>query len=290
MKKIIILLILLVSFTSILECKKHEGKVTIGTFNIEWLGDGTNDNKPRNEEGYKAIAELINEIEPDVLGLQEIENQDALDKVLNYLKGYKGKVLTSGGEQNLGVIYHKDVKINSFSEYTQLAVEYKKTRSGIVLDCKKDNFDWKMMIVHLKSSSFFDKTKEKRESSIEIRGRQGNILNKWIDSVLKYSSEKDLIIVGDFNDNPNNSDSKTLKAISNNKKVKFITESLTSCFNPKWKVIDNILLSKSALKRCKIESLRMYNPKKIFSRNISKNISDHCPIIVDFETLETDND
>lgn len=290
MKKIILFFIIFNFFIYKSDCKKHDGKVTIGTFNIEWLGDGKDDQKPRTQDDYKAIAELIKEIEPDVLGVQEIENQEALDKVLQYLRGYQGKVLTTGGFQNIGVIYHRDVKISSFYEYTPLAVEFKKTRSGLVLECKKDNFDWKMMIVHLKSSSYFDKTKEMRENSVEIRVKQAEVLNNWIDSVLKNPLEKDLIIVGDFNDNPLNTNSKALIQIANNKKISFITDKLFSCSNPKWKVIDNIVLSKSAKKRCKIESLRMYNPKKLFSSKISKNISDHCPIVVDFDTTQPDND
>ncbi len=290
MKNSIFFLIFLFILSYKTESKKPDGKVTIGTFNIEWLGDGKDDNKPRSEEDYKAIAELIKEVNPDILGLQEIENQDALNKVLQYLRGYQGKVLKSGGNQNIGVIYHRDVKISSYIEYTPLAVEYKKTRSGLILDCKKDNFDWKMMIVHLKSSSYFDKTKEMRANSIEIREKQAFVLNHWIDSVSKYSSEKDIIIVGDFNDSPLNSISNTLNIISNNSKVSFITNKMVSCLFPKKNVIDNILISKSAKKRCRTESLRMYNPKKLFSNKIAKNISDHCPIVVDFETTEQDND
>ena len=42
--------------------------VTIGTFNIEWLGDGNDDLKPRGEDDYRLIAE------PGTGGLSERAN------------------------------------------------------------------------------------------------------------------------------------------------------------------------------------------------------------------------
>lgn len=46
--------------------------VTIGTFNIEWLGDGIEpEQKPRAEEDYAAIAQLIAQSNADVLAVQK---------------------------------------------------------------------------------------------------------------------------------------------------------------------------------------------------------------------------
>ena len=55
--------------------------VTIGTFNMEWLGDGVGDTKKRTDADYLRIADIIEKTGADVIGIQEVENEAALKKV-----------------------------------------------------------------------------------------------------------------------------------------------------------------------------------------------------------------
>ena len=98
-----------ISDTSIFD-KEH---ITVGTFNLEWLGDGHRDRKKRTQRDYANIARIIEEIDADILGLQEIENQMALKKLLKYLPDYGFIIGTTGGAQKLAILYKKSLTIYS---------------------------------------------------------------------------------------------------------------------------------------------------------------------------------
>ncbi len=263
--------------------------VKIGTFNIEWLGDGIKDTKPRTEEEYKFVAEAIASTGFEIFGLQEIENIDALNRILKYLPEYKGFVLGKSGNQNLGCIYKNTIKVDTFYEYSPIAIDPSRNRPGLVIYARKGNFDWIMVVVHFKASTKFDDTEEKRIKSIETRMKQSEILSHWIDSVLTNSKEQDIIVVGDFNDNPTRKQSGLVPLISNGN-IKFLTENERSCKNEKWDIIDHIVVSSSAKNRVFIETLVIENHYYKYDEQIAKQISDHCPVGIAFDIVQPDND
>lgn len=137
-----ILLIFIYSCSSFRPSSFSEDTVVkIGTFNIEWLGDGIRDTKPRTEEEYKYVAEAIASTGFEIIGLQEIENNDALNKILKYLPEFKGLVLEKSGNQNLGFIYKNTVSIDTFYYYSPIAIDPSRNRPGLVVHARKGNFD-----------------------------------------------------------------------------------------------------------------------------------------------------
>lgn len=251
--------------------------ITVGTFNIEWLGDGIDDQKLRTEEEYTAIARVIKEMNLDILALQEIENQSALNHLMKYLNGYKSVVTNSGGKQNLALLYKSNIEVFDIQEYSPLEVIKDRTRPALIASIKKDNFDFRIMIVHLKSTSSHDDTPELKQKSFEIRKSQVNLISHWIDSCMVHSKEKDYIILGDFNDHIQKPNSQ-LKHLAQNKYLECVTKDLKSCLRNDWSTIDNIFISKNVSKRVMKGSLaneyfRSYIPKKF-----NNLISDHCPV------------
>lgn len=295
MKKILLILIA-VSLTAI-SCSRVSKEssvgdefVSIGTFNIAWLGDGIEDNVQRTDDEYKIIAEIIANTKFELIGLQEIENAAALDKVLKHLPGFKYYISQGGAKQNVAVIYRDNIQIEYVKDYAPIAVKADRTRPGMLLKARKGNFDWYMMVVHFKSTSRFDDTPEKRDESIRLRSQQAEVLNNWVDSVLKNDSEKDLIMVGDFNDFPNRKGGSSLAAMLANSNINFLTKDEISCKNEKWFVIDHIVVSESAKKRLLPNSLFMENFYNRYSKEAVEKISDHCPIGASFEIKSPDND
>ncbi len=295
-RKLLFLLTILIFSISSSSCvsntRQHfsdDDVVKIGTFNIEWLGDGIRDTKPRTEEGYKLVADAIASTGFEIIGLQEIENNEALGRILKYLPEFRGFVLDKSGNQNLGFIYKNTITIDTFYEYSPIAIDPSRNRPGLVIQARKGNFDWIMMVVHFKASSKFDDTEEKRMKSIETRMKQSEILSNWIDSMLTSSKEQDIIVVGDFNDNPTRKQSALFPLISN-KNIRFLTENEISCKNEKWDNIDHIVVSSSAQNRVFIESLFIENHYNKYDEQIAKQISDHCPVGINFDILKPDND
>lgn len=287
---IIILCLLLTSCSKNVKSHGSPDKITIGTFNMEWLGNGKNDKIGRTESDYKHIAEIISNTEVDLLGIQEIEDDRAIKHILKYLPDYDFYIGKHGHSQNLGILYKNDIEITQISEYIPLIVENGRTRPGLMFQAKKGNFQWEMMVVHFKSTSQYENTAQKVEDSRELRLKQSTRLSYWVDSVLSSGKESDIIIVGDFNDSPLRKEFNSLEPLSTNNHIKFLTDSLKGCKYRNWYVIDQIIVSQSALKRVINNSLRIYDIYSTTPKNQLEKISDHCPIIVDFEVKSADVD
>lgn len=278
------------SITPLDKLELNSDLITVATFNIAWLGDSKNDRIARSESDYKKIASVIHDLEADLIGLQEIENQNAIEKILKYLPGYYAMIGSSGGDQNTGIIYHSGLKILSFSEYKPLAIEEGRHRPGFIVSARKGNFDFILMDVHFKSTSRYDDTPEKKDSSYLIRSMQAKLTSNWADSILQYSTEKDIIILGDFNDNPNDIKNSTLDALMDNLNLNFLTGSLKSCKSEFWSSIDHIVISKSIESRLILNSTGIYNIYSAYTEPEAEMISDHCPVFTKFDVLVKDND
>lgn len=265
--------------------------VTIGTFNIEWLGDGIEpEQKPRAEEDYAAIAQLIAQSAADVLAVQEIENDSAMRRLLRYLPGWRGLLGHSGHRQNVGVLYRSTVQCTPMGDYFPLAVNPERNRAGFVVECRSGNFDWLMMVVHLKSSSRYDSTEDLRRAAIEQRRKQAAVLAAWVDSLLSHGRERDILIVGDFNDYPRRSRLPTLTALERDTAVVFLTEGMTSCLDHRRKAIDHIVATTSAARRWIAERRRMLDHRAMLPDRAADRISDHCLVVGEFEIGSPDND
>jgi exonuclease III len=287
---IFILCLLLSSCSKHIKSHGSPDNISIGTYNMEWLGDGYNDKLERNEDDYKQLAEIIKNTDVDLLGVQEIENEKAIKRILKYLPDYDFYIGSHGHTQNVGILYKNDIDIKEIHEYIPLEVEKGRTRPGLVFQAKKGNFEWEMMVVHFKSTSQYDDTEQKIDDSRELRLKQSTRLSYWIDSVLQVGKESDIVIVGDFNDTPLRKEFNSLEPLSNDSNIKFLTDSLKSCKYRNWYVIDQIIVSQSAFNRVINNSLRIYDTYSTLPKNKLEKISDHCPIIVDFEVKSPDRD
>lgn len=270
---------------------ENSDNILIGTFNVEWLGDGTNDRKDRTEEDYKLIAKIISDQNPDLMGIEEVENSNALNRVVKYLDNYDLYVGKGGNQQNVALLYKKGLKVNILGEYYNLAVEYRRTRPGLVFEVKKNNFDFLGMVVHLKSTSRYDYGEEgKYEQSVDIRTRQNQILSNWADSVIKNNQETDLVIMGDFNDTPVRKKNNTMQSLTSNNNLIFLTDDMKSCKYKSANTIDHILVSQTAFKRVIQQTLKMVDLTQYAQGEQLKQLSDHCPVFVSFEIKTPDND
>lgn len=265
------------------------GVVTIGTFNIGWLGDGKNDKIERSEDDYKRIAQVIKDSQVDVLGLEEIENDSAVQRVLKYLPDFSAMIGKEGNQQNVGVLYRSSITVKYLGEYMPIAIEKGRQRPGFVVECKAGNFDWRMMVVHFKSTSRYDSTEEMRQKAIELRKMQSKLASEWLINQVG-GKEKDILIVGDFNDFPTRKNNPSLEELINNTSGEFITKDMESCKKASWKGIDHIFASRSASTRCKRESLRSINFFNQYDEKTADKISDHCPVVVQFDVTAPDND
>lgn len=295
-----IFLLLLIALISCSRCSDESQKakrkpinpneIIVGTFNIEWLGDGFNDRIERDEQDYKNIARIIEDSQCDIVGVQEIENFNALAKLIKYLPEYSFYISRDDAPQKVGIIFRKDVKVRYICDYSPLEVEEKRTRPGLVVAVQKGNFDFLALVVHFKATSRFDDTPEKVEQSRILRTKQSEVVSRWVDSTLSHQEEEDLFVIGDFNETPKRKQYNTLIPLLENSNVIFLTEALKSCKLPNAYVIDHILVTKAVLNRFIQNSLTLYNTYELFPKEQAEKISDHCLIYARFDVTKPDND
>jgi endonuclease/exonuclease/phosphatase family metal-dependent hydrolase len=265
--------------------------LTIATFNIAWLGDDKDpETLKRSDEDIVRIADVIQETSADVIALQEIENKQAMQRILALLPQYAGVLGTKGKSQNVGFLYKSSIQVQDIGEYLPLAVDPSRNRPGYVIQVKKGNFDCIMMSVHFKSTSRFDSTDELRSESRLMRMEQSKRAIAWMDSILRSKNEEDILIIGDFNDFPKRTKEPTLKDLSDSRLGTFLTADLKSCKYPHLFAIDHIYASSTASMRFTLGSEHMIDIHSMYPKDLADKVSDHCPVILQFDTTKPDND
>lgn len=258
--------------------------VTVGTFNMEWLGDGVSDTKPRTDAEYLRMADIILKTDADVIGIQEVENEAALRKLLRYMDGWQGAVGTTARDQNVGVMWRPSVSVKVEGEYMPVAITVGRNRPGFVVECTKGDLSWRMMVVHLKSTSRYDSTAEMRDDSRRVRSHQVDVITAWSDSLLSNAIEKNVMIVGDFNDFPQRQNNATLTSLLGSSRMKFVTDGVKSCKEKNFTTIDHIVVNQDLYQRCIKGTERTENFRSFLTPADADMVSDHCPVLVRIST------
>ena len=267
--------------------KSNTEILTIGTYNAEWLGDGIKDRNKRTDDELAKIANILTTLDADVIGIQEVENDIAMNKLVSKMPGYKYYLcqLDKKSKQRLGIIYKSTLNIKNFKSYPQLLVPHygKSLRPGLICYIEKNGTAFLCMFVHLKSTSRYDNTPEKLNLSREIRTEQNQILSDFVDSVNKVSPKTRIILLGDFNDTPKRKKHNTMAALISNPNINFLTTEQKSCKYPTTYTIDHIVVNNLAKEKYITGSLFQLNIFNMFNKEEVKKISDHCPILVKFD-------
>lgn len=257
----------------------HPKTATIGTFNIEWLGQ-----KARSDEDYKQIAQVIKDSGASVLGVEEIADIEGLKGVMKHLPDH-GYILGKSGKQMVGMIFDKNrVKYDakSIQVLDEVTLGNPNMRPPLSVDMKVDNYDFNFTVMHLKAG--FD------ERAIGIREQQAQKMNEWVKNRQANSPDKDMIIVGDYNDFNN---SNTLNKMDKDNPLDFATDEAGKGFytNIRYKsIIDHAALSNApggAAEDYVKGSLRTIDESKY--PNYTRSVSDHKPVFFDIRT-DKDND
>jgi hypothetical protein len=168
----------------------------LATWNIEHF--------PKNKNyTITYLYRIIKRIDIDLIAFQEIDRNQSFVQLLDSLDHYRGYIspLPEYG-QRMAILYKSD--FISISDPVQLFTDdiWAFPRPPLVtfVTVRKDNiivFDFILIVVHLKA--FMDEESESR------RRKACEKLKYYIDTYLLTGSEKDIIILGDFNDDLNDS-------------------------------------------------------------------------------------
>lgn len=241
MRNIILSAVLTLCFTVSLQAQKIKaGQFKIAFYNTENLFDTINDPNISDEdflptskvawtsERYNRkltnIARALVAIDsinlPAIVGLAEIENIAVLNDLItktNLRGGNYQAILEEGGDMrgiDVGLIFRKDV-MKYIGHNASASAQSFKTRSVLYVrlaDAKKDTFH--LFVNHWKSRS--GGTAETEAQRIE----NATTLKHLTDSLLARNPKTNIVIMGDFNDEPSNKSlSEVLCALKPEKKI-----------------------------------------------------------------------
>jgi predicted extracellular nuclease len=225
MRKILILSILLLLYHFNLQAQKNKGsEFKIAFYNTENLFDTIDDPKKSDEDflpnskvawnserydhkidNLARVLVAIDSIDlPAVIGLAEAENMAVLNDLISkpgLSKGNYGIILEEGSDPrgiDVALIYRKNVMQYIGHKAFPSATSFK-TRNLLYVkltDAKKETFH--IFINHWKSRSGGEQETEPQ------RLENASALKHLTDSILAMNSRANVVIMGDFNDEPNN--------------------------------------------------------------------------------------
>lgn len=285
-KRVLILTLALV-FLSASNCssksneEEENGKkvkvFTIAFYNVENLFDTeddprTNDNeflptsgKQWNNERYQTklnhIAQVLSGLESeaedqaDIIGLVEIENRKVLEDLISQkgLSDTSYEIVHGNSPDDRGIdvalLYNKKTFKYSGHEYLKVKFEDPdvKTRDVLYVSGRINGEDFHLFVNHWPSRrDGADETEYKRLNA-------ANVLKKRIDQIRSDTPQANIILMGDFNDYPDNRSikeviladgkSKPGHFFNTGAKTHELGERGTYNFRGKWVTLDQIMLS-----------------------------------------------
>ena len=150
---------------------------------------------PLTEQTEDAVVEVLQQTRPALVGLQEIEDVDAFERVLDRLPGYEGALGEPGPYTRVAALWRTDVVSLEAVEHRFVDDWYGFPRPMLALEVTpNDAVDPQPLtfaVVHLKASGGSSNQARRRNAVGKLRD--------WIDS-LRADDRSDVVIVGDWND------------------------------------------------------------------------------------------
>ena len=266
------------------------GAAPVGSFNIKWFG--TNGPERRDEDDVRHVAEVVRATDAALLGLQEIGDEAMMDRLIAHLPGYRYVLGTSGRGQRCGVLWDTArASVGRPAEWPDINQGMERAegdlRAPLVAPARVGDFDFLFVVVHLKA--MFD------ERSVRMRRTQTDRLRARLDDWVRRNADKDVIVVGDFNDFVG---SPALGELTARRRggVGFVNagarlpESAITHMDPNSR-IDHILLSSPAVSQEEWTGRAFVYPKPTGAerRQYEDSVSDHLPTWATFRA-DRDND
>lgn len=273
-------------------------ELKLSSWNIAWLG--SHEYNQRSETDYQKLAMYAKQLNADVIALQEVENEYWARKVFG--NDYDYYFSTKDWVQRVGVAIKKSQR------FTVEAKEYKaldigKVRHGMDMTLTKNGKTLHLLAVHLKSGCFtapLDNTsvnampstsvkKQKHKEACTKLSKQISPLEHWID--LHASQDAAYIVLGDFNRRFSQDialkypEDKGLWQALNDEGQEALwtptTAANSGCWGGYYKdYIDHIIFSPKAKENYIDASFEQLIFKPKYTKELSRNLSDHCPISV----------
>ncbi len=285
-KRILVIYLSIISIT-IISCQAQE-KIYISFWNLENLFDTIDDpenpgddeylptaksewNEERFDRKLSNLSKIIRSMNdghgPDILGVCEVENRFVLEELnKRFLKGLNYEIVHYDSRDprgiDVGLLFKKDKFVHLNSEPLRVFIQ------GNTRDILFATLKFKDEVIHI-FVNHWPSRRGGEEQSEPRRIRAANVVRSKIDSLLKVNPKANIVIIGDFNDMPDNKsilmtlmaipfecDSLSPEYTSNlyNTAYKKYSQGIGSYFHQgKFNMLDQIIISKGFLDKRKLD-------------------------------------
>ncbi len=277
-------------------------------------------NTERYNKKIKDLSKVIRAIDkvnlPDIIALIEVENRNVIQDLADdkYLKKADYGIVHEESPDARGIdlaLMYKKARFK-YLDHKKIAVNFDfepetKTRDILYVKGKMSNNE----ILHI-FVNHWSSRREGMEKTEPKRLHAAKLLKNEVDNILAKDKNAKIIIVGDFNDEPQNKSLKTVldagnSKINNDKRLynllysRYLSGEGTYNYRGNWNMLDNIIVSSALLNGNKgyvVESdsanilsekwMLYYNKKYDYSTpsrtyggpNYYGGISDHLPVYI----------
>lgn len=296
MKKLITLCTVALAFLS---ATTFAETLKVASWNIAWLG--SHEYNKRSDADYKELARYATQLDADVIAMQEVESAEWARKILG--DDYEFFFTTKDWVQRVGVAVRKN------SGYKAKGIEYIEldqglARRGMDVTLTKNGKSVRLLAVHMKSGCFdkaldqasiakmpsSNKKEEYAKTACAELAKQAVPLEAWVDARAKEGVP--FMLLGDFNRRfvrdiaLNHTEIQGLwQAIDDEGTEALWTPTIkaeSGCWGGYYKdYIDHIIFDPKAKARYVENSFEQLVFEQKYSREVSQNLSDHCPISVE---------
>ena len=188
-----------------------KGEFSVMTFNLHLYtlidrDSATDILEPKPRKEAKAIIETIRQASPDILAVQEMGGPDAWKEFKHSLQqaglDYPHEEYLRNGNKELNIALLSRFPIlasqlHTNDTYTIGPTQFPVQRGIIEADIEINSaYRLRLMVAHLKSKQFHE------YGQAEMRRNEARLLCNHVRAALKENPDLNLLVVGDFNDNP----------------------------------------------------------------------------------------
>ena len=240
----------------------------------------------RTATDYERMRCYIRLIDPDIMAVQEVDGEEALQRVVDadvYNVHVSGRPAgDKNGEQNTGFIYKKGLDVTVKPDYRDLDIDNDlRLRYGARIDVKVNDVTLRLMSVHLKSGCF---SNSDTNSSCDVLYEQTGVLEQWIDDAALRPEP--FILLGDFNRRFNLPDDIIWAEIDDQDPPNADLETVTNgrpfscCDYGYTEYIDHIVFDKRSIAWVDTSSFQQISFRQD-DEEVWDKLSDHCPVVIE---------
>ena len=261
-----------------------DNSLDIATWNIEWF--------PKNGQAtVEYVTQILQQLDLDILAMQELDDTDMFDQMFTELTNYTG-YYESAWFAGLAYIYKTDVvQINDIYEiYTTSPYWNAFPRSPMVMDMTFMGENYFIINNHFKCCG--DGNLDMNDEADEEKRRYNavNFLKEYIDT---YLSDKNVIVLGDLNDEIAESSQNNVfqNVLNDTENFFFVDYSIASGNSSDWSYpswpshLDHILITNELFDELDNSVILTIKVDEYLAGGWNEydyNISDHRPVAISF--------